>query len=141
MTGLPALRMAAFSIAAAFLSGCGFGPFPGGQLEGPEWGLSALDRTTLDDVSVIVLETRPDTPYSVHVQLFRIQDALLLDPSPRRRWLSYIDADARVRIQFAGERAVYRARAVRETDPGLLGKFDPASVVLRLESDDSVPVR
>jgi hypothetical protein len=63
-------------------TGCGVGPFPGGGLDGPEKPLSALDAAALEEVSVIVLETRPQAPYSVHVQLFSIDNGLYLAPRP-----------------------------------------------------------
>ncbi len=117
------------------LPGCGVGPFPGGKLDGPEAPLAALDATALPDVSVVLLETRPQAPYSVHVQLFRLADGLYLDPAPERRWLKFMEADPRVRVQFVDDAAVYRARAVREEDPAVLEQFADGSVILRLDSD------
>lgn len=122
-------------IAAGCLAGCGVGPFPGGRLDGTERSLAAVDTATLEDVSIVLLETRPDAPYSVRVQLFRVSGNLYLDPAPKRRWLRFIEANPRVRIQFPGAAATYRARAVQEEDPEVLNQFAEDLVILRLDPD------
>ncbi len=114
--------------------GCGVGPFPGGRLDGPEVPLSVLQVATLDEVSVVVLETRPQTPYSVHVQLFRIDGNLYLDPAPERRWLEYMRLEPAVRVRFPDDPNVYLARAVLEDNPDVLGRFDADLVIVRLDS-------
>ena len=129
------MRWASFLLGVVLLAGCGFGPFPGGRLDGPEKSLQAYNWQALPEVSVVLLETRPATPYSVHVQLFHLNDGLYLDPAPARRWLHYIDQDARVRLRFSGDPAVYRALAVREENPEVLAEFDEDLVILRVESD------
>jgi hypothetical protein len=43
--------------------------------------------------------------------------------------------DPRVRIQFADDATIYRARAVREDDPGVLSRFDEGLVIVRLDSE------
>jgi len=120
-------------LAMTMVWGCGVGPFPGGELEGPEAPLAAAGIP--EETTVIRLETRPEAPYSVRVQLFRIDGESYLDPAPDRRWLSHIEADPRVRIQFAGDPAVYRARAEKAQRPEVLAQFEEAAVVLRLISD------
>ena len=117
------------------LAGCGFGPFPGGRLDGPEKSLHAYNWQALPEVTVVLLETRPETPYSVHVQLFHLNDGLYLDPAPARRWLQFIDQDARVRLRFPDDPAVYRGRAVREENPEVLAGFAEGLVIVRVESD------
>ena len=84
-------------------------------------------------MTVVLLETRPEMPYSVRVQLFRVGQGLYLDPGPGRRWLAFIDADPRVRLRFPDDPTIYSARAVRETDPAVLGRFEEDVVPLRLE--------
>ncbi len=122
-------------VAVFLLTGCGVGPFPGGGLSGPELPLSAVDAAALEEVSVIVLETRPQAPYSVHVQLFSIAGGLYVDPAPERRWLQFMREDPRVRIQFADDATIYRARAVPEEDPAVLSRFDEGLVIVRLDSE------
>ena len=121
--------------ALLIVTGCGVGPFPGGGLDGPEMPLSALEAAGLEEVSVIALETRPQAPYSVHVQLFAIDGRLYLDPAPERRWLQFMREDPRVRIQFPDDATIYRARAVREEDPAVLSRFDEGLVIVRLDAE------
>ena len=132
----PALLRFSCSLSViCLLVGCGIGPFPGGRLEGREASLSQYDRMALPESTVVLLETRPAKPYSVHVQLFRLAEGLYFDPAAERRWLQFIDEDDRVRIRFSGDPTVYRARAVRETDPEVLARFDDDLVILRVEID------
>ncbi len=125
--------MAVIALALLAIPGCGIGPFPGGELHGPQ--LPLVPDPAVGEVSIVRLETRPDAPYSVHVQLFRIDGDFFLDPAPERRWLRHIDEDPRVRIQFSDDPAVYRAKAQRETRPEILERFDADGVILRLIPD------
>ena len=120
-------------LAMLLVVGCGAGPFPGGRLDGPETSLSALDKTSLEPVSVVLLETRSAAPYSVRVQLFQVDGALYLDPAPQRRWLKFMSADPAVRVRFPDDPTIYRARAVMEANPQVLGQFDEGVVVVRLD--------
>ena len=120
-------------LALAGIPGCGIGPFPGGELHGPEMSLKPAPNAA--DVSIVRLETRPDAPYSVRVQLFSVDGAFFLDPAPERQWLHHIETDPRVRLQFSGDPAVYLARAEEETRAEILEQFDPGAVVLRLIPD------
>lgn len=113
--------------------GCGIGPFPGGALRGQEMPLKPAPAD--GEARVVRLETRPDAPYSVHVQLFPVDGAFFLDPAPERQWLRHIEADPRVRLQFSGDPAVYRARAEKESRREVLERFEPGAVVLRLIPD------
>ena len=120
---------------SSLLPGCGVGPFPGGRLDGPERSLSAIDANALPDVSIALLETRPAVPYSVRVQLFRIDGALYVDPAPERRWYRFIEADPRVRIRVPDDTTIYTARAVPEEASEVLDRFADDLVILRLDPD------
>ena len=114
------------------VTACGgpIGIIPGGELSGEEasadaWSEVITDSRTLD------LETDPSDPYSVRIGFVFRDGRLYIDPAEGRRWYEKLVGDPSVRVRIDG--LVYRARAVRVTDPTELEGFDPDRHVHRLE--------
>ncbi|MFT6015372.1 MAG: hypothetical protein ACI809_001129 [Candidatus Azotimanducaceae bacterium] len=104
---------------------------PGGALRGEEIPL-ILSSVPVDG-GVIVLETKPDNPYSVHVGFVVIDKNMYIDPAEERTWYEYILADPRVRVRFEGSEQIHPAMAVAETDVSILDQFETDRHVLRIE--------
>ncbi len=120
------------------LAACGgpIGIIPGGALSGEEATASSWSEVVTES-GTLVLETRPQDPYSVHVGYVFRDGNIYIDPAEERNWYHNIQDDPSVRVRF-GDR-IYRARAVAVTDPAELEGFDPDRRVQRLELANRPP--
>ncbi|MEM7077705.1 MAG: hypothetical protein AAF513_03650 [Pseudomonadota bacterium] len=110
----------------ATLCGCGvpMGPIAGGKLDGeikpwPEsWAFT-------DNIENILLETRPDDPYSVTLWCVQDENALYIGSNDSSsNWIRFIDADSDVVLSVEGH--IYPARAERVEDPVLVDALQQA---------------
>jgi len=132
MKRLLATALAVLLVAAAFLW-WGGGPLaiiPGGALSGEEASASSWSEV-VSASGTFDLEVRPDDPYSVRINFVYRDGDLYIDPAEGRQWYEYLLADLSVRVRIGGR--VYRARAVRVTEPEELTGFDRERRVYRLE--------
>jgi hypothetical protein len=104
---------------------------PGGALRGEETPLMLSSLPV--DGGVIVLETKPDNPYSVHVGFVVIDKNMYIDPTEERTWYEYIHSDPRIRVRFEGSELIHPAIAVAETDASIIDQFEIGRRVLRIE--------
>ncbi|XOV84618.1 MAG: hypothetical protein ACFHXK_05760 [bacterium] len=124
-----------FALAVLIVLGGCSGPLlwlPGGALSGPEAPLSAAPVPA--EGGVLVLETRPENPYSVNIGYTVIDGQIYVDPAAERQWYQYMAANPEVRIRLEGSQSVYPALAVAVEDPQLLARFEPDRMVLRFEA-------
>ena len=114
------------------VTACGgpIGIIPGGELSGEEVSADAWSEV-ISDSGTLDLETDPANPYSVRIGFVFRDGTLYIDPAEERRWYQNLRADPSVRVRLDGR--IYRARAVRVTDPDELQGFDPDRHVHRLE--------
>ena len=127
---LSVIRLALPCLLGVAACGGPAGVIPGGVLSGEEaaadsWSQLVSEAGTLD------LETRPGDPYSVRIGFFYRTGNVYIDPADGRRWYRNLQDDPSVRVRIADR--IYRARAVRVTDPEELEGFDPDRHVHRLE--------
>ncbi len=106
---------AAWMVAAALgLSACHgpLGPFAGGRLSGTISTEPSADWSVAAGHDTVVIETRPDDPYSVQVHYYVVGDQLYVEAMPRgwSRWRGFLAADPLARVRF-GDR-IYPVRAV-----------------------------
>ncbi len=113
------------------LAGCQtpFLTFPGGRLEG--------DVRHTDNFAfagshpLLILEVRPEQPYSVYLRVTVIEEDLYIDAAERRRWHNYIKQSPAVRVQVNG--IIYPATAIAVTEPEITRQFLPDRIVYRIE--------
>ena len=112
------------------LAGCQtpFLVFPGGALKGSETVTESFAFAR--DARLLVLEVRPDDPYSVILRAVVIEDQLYIDAG-KRRWHEYMVDNPDVRIEISG--SVYPARAVATDDPAIVERFRSGRTVYRME--------
>lgn len=130
----PNLRMhyLLLPLVVATLSGCS-GPLmgiPGGALKGTEQPLPP--PATGDPGDVMVLETRPEDPYSVNIGYVVLGGQYYIDPAPERTWYQHLAANPAVRVRFAGSELIHPAFAQRVVDPEILSQFETGRMVMRL---------
>jgi len=113
-------------------AGCGgpAGIMPGGELSGEEATASAWSEV-VSESGTLDLETRPEDPYSVRINVIFRDGDVYIDPAEGRQWYEHLLSDPSVRVRI-GDR-IYRARAVPVTDASELVGFDPERNVYRLE--------
>jgi hypothetical protein len=70
-------------------------------------------------------------PHSVRIGFVLRDGKIYIDPSEERGWYQRLKANPSVRVRIGG--LIYRARAVRVTDPAELEGFEPDRDVQRLE--------
>lgn len=98
---------------------------PGGELRGTVVPGTVEDWGFTDTVKRFQLETRPDDPYSVHLNGVSSSKAFYIASQGWRkeftkaggggaRWVGYIDADPRVRLRVV--KSLYELRAIRVHD-------------------------
>lgn len=109
------------------LLGCG--PvllLPGGQLDGTT-APAPSDWSSIDDVSTIQLETRPDDPYSVNIWAVGIGPILYVHAGANRSsWVEHMEVDPDVRVRARD--TLYELRAARVEDQEEFTRFSDAYV-------------
>ncbi len=127
-----ARRIGLLFLASLMFSGCNgpVGFIPGGALSGPVVPANIKDLPP--QVTGLVLETRPDDPYSVNLGFVRIADRIFIDPDPARAWASYLLADKNARIRFGDSKFVHPVTARVITDKEIVAMFDESRVVVEL---------
>ena len=105
--------------------------FAGGALNGPEEAYTTAAVPAED--TLIELETRLEDPYSVNLNAFVIDGNLYLDPAADRTWYQHIAVDPRVRLRIGGGDVVYRALAVKVTDPAIIARFEADRIPMRID--------
>jgi len=109
-------RLPALGLLGLALLGAGpCGPFPGGRLSGSEVALPG-DWSFVGSGSACAVEVRPAEPHSVRATCFANEGTLYVGAlfAPRKRWPTFVAADADVRVQIGDD--VYPLRAVRIED-------------------------
>ncbi len=97
----------------ALLTGCGYVPFSGGQLEGVVAPAPA-DWSELSQASIIQLETSPADPYSVKLWVIGMESALYVHAGDNHtQWVENIEQNPEVRLQIGD--SIFELRATRVT--------------------------
>lgn len=114
-----------------FLSACStpFLTFPGGRLKGIE--TTAESWKFAREFTLLQLETRPADPYSVYLRVVMRGDQLYIDAAQKRKWHDHIRANPSIRVKLGDY--IYRAVAVKMTDPELLTQFLKGRTIYRLD--------
>ena len=93
--------------------GCAYIPLPGGKLTGTP-STSLQDWQEIANISIIQLETAPESPYSVNVWMIAEQDRLYVYSGDNRtQWVQNIEENNAVRVQ--AEEKIYDFTANRVT--------------------------
>ena len=95
------------------LSGCDepFIVMPGGELSGEVAELPD-DWTSLNEVEIVQIETRPEEPYSVNVWMIaRGPYVYIATGEDDTRWTRHIDVNPAIRLRIEGK--IYELRASR----------------------------
>lgn len=103
--------------------------FPGGRLSGIETTADSWEFA--QRFTLLQLETRPEDPYSVYLRAIVKGEQLYIDAAQKRKWHRFIKANPRVRIQFGDY--IYKAIAVKMTDPELLAQFLKGRSIYRID--------
>lgn len=94
------------------------GPIPGPGLSGPVTREPVTGWSHVDAIQVIQVETRPESPYTVHTWVTRVGDAIyIFSGTEDKTWVRNILEDPRVRVRIDGrihERLAVRAEALEE---------------------------
>ena len=102
--------------------------FSGGTLAGP---VSDTDSFTFAaQYKLLQLEVRPEDPYSVNLRVLLHDNQLYIDAAENRRWHKYLKLNQDVRIKLGD--SVYRATAVRVSDPEITKLFIRGRTIYRL---------
>lgn len=128
---------------------CGpVGPCPGGRLEG-EVGPASVSRWDFaEDLETAELETRPESPHSVHTWFVAIGERLYVPTSmirgpkrpARRAWVDHVGRDPRVRLRLGG--TVFERQAVRVVEAQEFGSARSAlEAKYGLDSEERDPER
>ncbi len=109
-------------LAGLLLAGCGpIVMIPGGELSGALRETPA-DWSFTDAEDTVVLETRPDDPYSVNVWGVAAGDRFFIAAGDAdSTWARNVEANPLVRLKIAD--AIYELRATPTTDPEDLEAF------------------
>ena len=110
--------------ALILLSGCGYIPFSGDQLEGT-WATPPDDWTEIARAEIVQLETRPNDPYSVKLWVIGMGAKLYVHAGANRAtWVEHIEVNPNVRLLV--ESSLYSLRAERVVDPEEFRAFSDA---------------
>jgi hypothetical protein len=102
--------------------------FSGGTLAGP---VSDTDSFIFAaQYKLLQLEVRPEDPYSVNLRVLLHDNELYIDAAEHRRWHKYLKLNPDVRIKLGD--SVYRATAVRVSDPEITKLFIRGRTIYRL---------
>lgn len=105
--------------------------FSGGTLSGPVGDTDSF--TFAAQYKLLQLEVRPEDPYSVNLRVLMHDNQLYIDAAEHRRWHKYLKLNHDVRIKLGG--SVYRATAVRVSDPEITELFIQGRTIYRLVPD------
>ncbi len=114
------VKSAAIVVMISAVLGCGapMGPIPGGTLEGPEapW---PEDWAFTRDIENVLLETKPEDPYSVTLWAVYVDDSFYVaGASSESRWVDNVLQQSEIRLAIEG--TLYEGRASRVIDEGEL---------------------
>jgi len=102
--------------------------FSGGTLSGPVNNTDSF--TFAAQYKLLQLEVRPEDPYSVNLRVLLHDNELYIDAAAHRRWHKYLKLNQDVRIKLGD--SVYRATAVRVSDPNITKLFIRGRTIYRL---------
>ena len=103
--------------------------FPGQALQGIESEAASWEFAR--QFTILQLETRPEDPYSVYLQVIVKNGQLYIDAASQRRWHDHIKQNPAVRIKLGD--FIYPASAIQVTAPEELQGFISGRTIYRLE--------
>ena len=106
-----AFLVLAFGLVFPGLTGCGYWPLPGGELEGTPKS-TPDDWAFLAETSIVQIETRPDDPYSINIWAVGLGPVVYLHAGANRAtWVEHLEADPRIRLRVEDD--LYELRSTR----------------------------